>query len=373
MRWDFIFVWLASKAKFRKKGIRHDSMNECLNCNNDLHDDHLFCPDCGQKIHNSKLSIWTLIAEFFAGIFNLENGLYTSLKWLPVPGYLSRKFMEGKRKRYLNPIRFFLVALIIHIAVLTDIIPLDAVSRGNIKSMEKLGQTQLHDEFIIMKDSLAERFSISEIDSLESVIFRNVPIGRDSFTLNGPNTGGGAFINSSLTEKTYRVKKADLYELTMDEFMDNYNLNTYWEKAIATQILRAVRDTSGALRFAIGNLIWIIFSVILLEGLFMKLLYIRRKRYYVEHLVVLFNVHTFAFLVASLMFWIGHRFIGYENNLDDIAILINAVFFFLSIKYYYRQGWIKSFIKFLMIGLVYLISLISMILLVTIVSFFFFQ
>ncbi len=373
MPWDFIFVWLASKAKFRKRGIRHDSMDICLNCQNNLDDQHLFCPDCGQKIHNSKLSVWTLLAEFFSGIFNLENGLYTSLKWLPVPGYLSRKFMQGKRKRYLNPIRFFLVALIIHIAVITDIIPLDEVSSGNIKSMEKLGQAKLHDDFLLMKDSIADGFGIVDIDSLEKVIFRDVPVGNDSFTVNGPNTGGGAFINSSLTTRTYRFKKADMYELSMDEFINSYDLNTYWEKVIATQVLRAIRDTSGALRFAIGNLIWIVFSVILIEGLFMKLLYIRRKRYYVEHLVVLFNIHTFAFLLASLLFWVGHRFIGIDNVLDDIAIVLSILFFFLSIKYYYRQGWIKSFIKFIMIGFVYLISLIAMVLLVTIISFFFFQ
>jgi len=69
--------------------------------------------------------------------------------------------------------------------------------------MEKLGQTKLHDEFLLMKDSLAEGFGISEIDSLEKVIFRDVPTGNDSFTVNGPNTGGGAFIHPSLTPKIY--------------------------------------------------------------------------------------------------------------------------------------------------------------------------
>ncbi len=373
MRWDFIFVWLAAKAAFRKKGIRHDSMDKCLNCQYELNDTQLFCPECGQKVHNSKLTIWTLLAEFFAGIFNLENGLYTSLKWLPVPGYLSRRFMEGKRKRYLNPIRFFLVALIIHIAVLTDIIPLDAVSRENIKSMEKFGQAKLHDDFLLMKDSLAERFSITEIDSLEKIIFKDVPLVNDSITVNGGESAVGVIFNTSLIQRVYSFKKADLYELTMDEFMNTYDLNTYWEKVIMTQVLRAVRDTSGALRFAIGNLIWIIFSVILVEGLFMKLLYLRRKRYYVEHLVVLFNIHTFSFLLASLGFWVGYRFIGPENSLDNFAFFINVVFFFLSIKYYYRQGWIKSFIKFSMIGFVYLILLVTMVMLVTFVSFFFFQ
>ncbi len=281
--------------------------------------------------------------------------------------------MEGKRKRFLNPIRFFLVALVIHIAVITNLIPLDTLNRENIESLEKLGQAKMHYDFIAMKDSLASQFAISDIDSLEQAIFKEIRTSGDSITVNDSQSSGGTTFRTTLTEKKYKFRRADIYDMPIDTFMDRYSLTTYWERVISTQVLRAARDPSGAVRFAVGNLIWIIFSVILLIGLFLKLLYIRRNRYYVEHLVLLFNIHTFSFLIATIGLWAGFRFIGPDNNLDDAAYFIIVLFLFLSMKYYYQQGWIKTFIKFVMTGFIYLSLLITMVVMVSLISFLFFN
>ena len=112
MNLDYILIWLSSRLSLKKRGVRHHPMDTCLNCGQQLKQEQLYCDNCGQKVHYSKLTVLSLIGEFIGGIFNLENGFYQSLIHLPFPGYLSRKFMEGKRKRFLNPIRFFLVALI---------------------------------------------------------------------------------------------------------------------------------------------------------------------------------------------------------------------------------------------------------------------
>ena len=367
MRWDFIFVWFASKANFRKKGVRHDEMSECLNCGFELNQSHLFCPDCGQKIHYSKLSLWSLLAEFFASLFNLDSSLYRSILYLPIPAYLSKKFMAGKRKRYLNPIRFFLIALIVHIAVLTDIIPLEELNRVNIQQIEKLGKERLHSDFIAKRDTLLAGFDQEMVDSIENVAFARVASASDSIVING-GSQSGTWVTTTMTDRQYKINRADLYDMPKEEFIETYELETYWEKVLATQAMRAVRDTPGAVRFAIGNLIWIIFSVVLLMGLFLKLLYIRRDRYYVEHLILLFNVHTFSFFLASIG-WLGFRFFGSDSSLDDIAYLIIILYFFLSIKFYYQQGWIKTFIKFSLIGFVYLGLLILMVGMVSVISF----
>ncbi|MEL6124547.1 MAG: DUF3667 domain-containing protein, partial [Bacteroidota bacterium] len=122
MNHNSILLWLAAKAGWRRRGVRHQNMGYCLNCGSSLTPEDNFCPNCGQKVHESKLSLFSLIAEFFAGIFNLDNSLYRSLRYVLVPGYLTNRFIEGKRKKFLNPIRFFIVILILHVAVLNYII-----------------------------------------------------------------------------------------------------------------------------------------------------------------------------------------------------------------------------------------------------------
>ncbi len=346
-------------------------MDQCLNCQKTLDPAQLFCDNCGQKVHNSKLTVWSLIGEFLAGIFNLENGVYKSLLYLPVPGYLSRKFMDGKRKQFLNPIRFFLVALIIHIAVITDLIPLEQVTLGTAQQLEKIGKSQLKSEFGVIKDSLSQVYNSCDLDTLESIIFSADKFVVDSIAINDPK--GDTNVNSFLLRKKYKFDRGDVYDMQIEEFLTHYNAETYWERVFMTQMVRAIRDPTGAIRFGIGNLIWSILFAIILTGFLMKLLYIRRKRFFVEHLIVLFNIHSFAFLVSSIGLYFGFKFIGPENNLDDIAYSLIALFFFLSIKYYYQQGWIKSFIKFTLIGFVYISLLFFMILSVTLVSLFLFK
>ena len=346
-------------------------MDECLNCQSKLTEEHLFCPNCGQKIHRSTLTVWSLIAEFFASLFNLDNGVYKSLKCLPIPGYLSKKFMEGKRKSYLNPIRFFLIAMIVHMTVISNLLPLDELGRSNLENVEDIGQQKLYQEFRNETDSLAQQFPNCDIDSLGQVFFSRVDQSQDSIIINR-NNKDGSYNQLAFVDREYVFATSDMYDMPLDEFVSTYKLDSYWEKVIGTQVARAMRDPSGAIRFAIGNLIWSITFAVIITALAMKILYIRRKRYYVEHLIVLFNIHTFAFLIASAGFLIGFNLIGPDNNIDDISYLLIILFFFLSLKFYYNQGWIKTFIKFVMISWLYLILLIMMIALVTVVSFIFF-
>jgi len=379
MNWDYFMVWFAARAKAGKKGVRHHPMDECLNCEEKLEKEQYFCPHCGQKVHNSKLTVWSLIGEFFAGIFNLDNGVYRSLINLPRPGYLSKKFMSGRRKRYLNPIRLFLVTLIIHIAVLSNIAPIEEVNRASAHYLEQIGQKKLQTKYYAIKDTSALSLDNCELDSLESLVFSTVSIANDTLHLFSRKEGQSSVINDDgnpigrLLERDYKFHRGDMYDMSVDEFLQTYKAETYWERIGMTQLIRTMRDPAGAIRFGMGNLIWSVLSTIIILGLFMKLLYIRNNRYYVEHLIVLFNVHSFAFLLASLGFYIGFTVHGPENVIDDYAFLIIMLFFFLSIKFYYQQGWIKSFIKFVMIGFLYLFMLIVMVLLVTIVSLFFFK
>ena len=374
MKWDYFFIWLASKANHKKKGLRHNPMDVCLNCQFKLEKDQYFCPNCGQKVHHSKLSVGSLFAEFFGSIFNIDNGIYRSLMYLPVPAYLSKKFINGKRKRYLNPVRFFLLTLILHVAVITNIIPFEDISRSTAENIENIGKQELFSEFSAQKPELQEHFGACDIDTLGTIIFGNRNTADDTLTIFDFNqSSADSPINRFINNPKFAFRTTDMLNLPIDTFLVRYNAQTPAEKVIMSQIVRTFRDPPGAMRFGIGNLIWSVLSAILLVALLMKLLYIRRKRYLVEHLIVLFNVHSFAFILASIALYIWGNFLNFEGAAHNWAYLAIAIFFFLSIKRYYGQGWFKSFIKFAMIGVFYFISLVFMIVLVFVISLFFFK
>jgi Protein of unknown function (DUF3667). len=369
MKWDHVLVWLASRLTPGKRRVRHEDLESCLNCDESLEKNQYFCPNCGQKVHSSHLTIWSLLSEFFSGLFNLDNSVYKSLYYLPIPGYLSKKFISGQRKKYVNPIRLFIVALIIHIAVLSDIIPINEVSRRSARYMDQLGQKKAMDSYYDAKETLSVDLADYDLDSLEHLAFHEVNIENDTFIISPQNTSS----DIQLLDMSYKFLWVDMYELEEDLFLEKYKPKNYWEKIGMLQLVRALRNPAGAIRFGMGNLLWSVLSAIIILGFLMKLLYIRNNKYYVEHLVVLFNIHSFAFLIASLALYYAARWRDMDTVVDEIAYIIIVIFFFLSLKYYYQQGWLKTFIKFVLIGISYFIVLIAMIVLVTIVSLFFFK
>ena len=373
-----IFGWLKKRAGWTKENIRHSPMDHCLNCKTDLNLDDHFCRNCGQKIHESKLTFWSLISEFFAGIFNLENGFYRSMSRIFFPSYLSKEFIQGRRKRYLNPIRFFVVTLLIHLAVINFLIDTDDIGQFANDALEEIGKAELYDIFLAQKDGLSENgMEISELDSIEKILFIGItPSEQDTF-LPRLNIGFG-------NTKNYPILKKDIYEMPVETLLTNYEVKSFADRLVVTQMVRSIRDLPGVIHFMIGNIVWGVIVSILILALLMKFLYIRRKSFYVEHIIVLCHIHAFAFLIASLGFLCS----GFEFQNGDLessysytfssygpviaAYVIVALYFWLTLKRYFGQGWFKTILKFLIIIFSYIMIItmvVSMILFISLVFF----
>jgi ABC-type multidrug transport system permease subunit len=101
----------------------------------------------------------------------------------------------------------------------------------------------------------------------------------------------------------------------------------------------------------------------------MKLLYIRRKRYYVEHLIFGFHFHAFAFIILGI---IALAYFEIPEWLLGILIFTIFAYLFLAMKRFYQQGIFKTFVKFCAVILGYLFAAIFGIVVVFLVSLFLF-
>ena len=93
----------------------------------------------------------------------------------------------------------------------------------------------------------------------------------------------------------------------------------------------------------------------------LKILYIRKRRFYVEHLVYALHIHTFlyvAVVITALGAMAANRTLpalsGWIIGLMSCAIFVQI---FLSVRRVYGQGWFFSMVKFFFGGLVYLVIL----------------
>jgi len=91
-----------------KKGI------ECLNCKQPISDNDNFCSNCGQVNDELPLSIKQFISEFFSGFFSFDTRFFnTFIPLLFKPGRISKDYIEGKRRRYVNPFQLYLHVTIV--------------------------------------------------------------------------------------------------------------------------------------------------------------------------------------------------------------------------------------------------------------------
>ena len=85
--------------------------NICSNCHYSPVD-YLYCPNCGQKKLNEKdLRLRVLIGDVMESIFNFDNAFFRTLKLFFLnPGKYVTSYNVGERKKYVSPIKWFLIA-----------------------------------------------------------------------------------------------------------------------------------------------------------------------------------------------------------------------------------------------------------------------
>ncbi len=99
-----------------------------------------------------------------------------------------------------------------------------------------------------------------------------------------------------------------------------------------------------------------------LFALVLKILYIRRRIFYIDHLIYALHIHSFFYtgIMMIVLATMGLNRILPETFAGWIIALLWITFvvqIFLSIRYVYRQGWFISTLKFFIGGFVYMIVL----------------
>ena len=105
-------------------------------------------------------------------------------------------------------------------------------------------------------------------------------------------------------------------------------------------------------------------------ALFLKLFYLRRSFYYVEHLIFSFHTHAFLFLMLVVLLVLDSISALDEqiNTIWGLGLLIMEIYFFMALRRVYQQSWSKTFLKFFILNLFYAITFAIALILTILVS-----
>ncbi|MEZ5038979.1 MAG: DUF3667 domain-containing protein [Saprospiraceae bacterium] len=335
----------------------------CPNCHYPLAKFGEYCSNCGQKYTNGKVPIWVFLHDLTEAIFNIDSKVFTTLFDLFKPGKLTIQFFKGRQKRYATPMRLFLIMAIFHFATLSWY--------GNDTKINFIG----NDGEDQQKDAYYELF-LNNYDSSKQEILRQFSqetavqiafdsldhkleaIETDSFTVPYllwiPNLG-------ELTTNELEIPKVELYTKTPTQILDDHQINGFVPRIQIQQIIRIIKDGRSFSVFLLGKLIWMVALMMPALAFTLKLLYIRRKRYFVEHLVFSFHYHAFAFLIFGVLFLAlkvsTDQLFGLTVSEDfslAMAFMVTMIYLFIAMKRVYNQGFFKTFIKYTILNFSYL-------------------
>ena len=149
--------------------------------------------------------------------------------------------------------------------------------------------------------------------------------------------------------------------------VDQTNSSTLFERWIEARAKEKMGEHGTKMGLFIttlfSNLPYMMLCCIPLFAFVLKILYVRRRIFYIDHLIYALHIHSFAYAGTMLIVLatIGlNRFVPGSVAGWTIALLWIAFVtqIFLSIRKVYRQGWFFSIFKFFFGGFVYLKVLI---------------
>jgi hypothetical protein len=340
----------------------------CRNCHYPLPHYGDFCNHCGQKHGPLKVKLWQLVQELLESVVNFDSRFLRTLGALFRPGHLTEAYFLGRRQRYVMPLRIFFLTAVLHFAIINFLLKdgiADGLSEIDVDRqayytlfMEELGRqsdTLLAEQgqpeaALRFADSLKLRLHTDDQqDSLNSSLITHGPDGFEA--------------------KQYSISLRDIKRMEPDSLLDAYQVHGFWNRLIVQQWLKLNFETKRFSSTVLGSFIWMVIMMMPALALILKLLYIRRRRYFVEHLVFSFHYHAFAFVVFSVAFLLlcQAEFNTVESD-DDINVgleghggLIIAIAFiwtwlyqYLAMRRIYGQGRWKTFFKSSLLNFFYL-------------------
>jgi hypothetical protein len=98
----------AMKKKYRPE-------TDCLNCGAEI--TGKFCPECDQENVDSHENFFHLVGHYTADFFHFESKIPRSvIPLLTEPGFLTKEYWQGRRIRYIHPLRLFLFVSVLFVA-----------------------------------------------------------------------------------------------------------------------------------------------------------------------------------------------------------------------------------------------------------------
>lgn len=354
-----------SSVKLRKE-------KDCLNCGHQV--EETYCPHCGQENIELKEDAWHMIVHAISDYFHFEHKFFGTIKPLLFkPGKLTVEYVAGKRASFLHPIKLYIfISIVFFITIFS----------GN-KKKEQLTET----DAVIAEKLKNDTISSSSLKEVKQIL-NYTPLSKskkDSILKEVEKDikeNGNAFVNiGSSRKKKKRYDKLMSDEKSVEEYekkqralpkaqRDNFIENYFTKKSIE---FNKYPDPSA--KFGEDMIKYIpkmMFLLLPLFALILKLVYIRKHRFYYEHLIYSFHTHSalfLSFIIVKGLNWLTGFAFDISNWIEFAGFIYVVWYIYRSLRTFYGSSRWVTVLKFFFLNFCYSILLTICFIIIIAISF----
>lgn len=343
---------------FGRRKTQRAPITQCENCRAQLQGH--WCAQCGQPAIDYRRSFRHVLADLLNEFLNWDSKFFATIALLILkPWRLTNEFLAGKRVRYVNPLRLYLLASILFFF---------AVNYGAKGLRFEPGKLSPKDRAEIETELRKENLPPAAREELEALLAES-PAPAASASSGAASPAPNA-LSASPAPKTDKQKKeyGKIGERPFVFTDSETKSSTPFERWIEARAKEKMGEHGTKMGLFIStlfnNLPYMMLCCIPLFAFVLKILYLRRRIFYIDHLVYALHIHTFFYVGIMLIVLatmalnrvIPAAIAGWIIAFLWIAFVVQI---FLSILHVYRQGWFISTFKFLFGGFIYLIVLVA--------------
>jgi hypothetical protein len=341
----------------------------CENCGTELRGH--WCYECGQAAVDYNRSFGHVVLEVLDEFLNWDSKIFGTIALLIAkPWRLTIDFVEGKRVRHAHPLRLYLVAGFIFFFAVNygakglKFEPGQIPEGKGAEAAAAIAEKRDEIEKELQKENLTddERRKAQEIlDSLTkpgpSATVSASPVVAPSASF-APTPGVSPGVSPAEPDKRIYGKVEDRPFLVFDDAKSTTPFEKWLEERAKDKMGEHGTKMGLFITTLFNNLPYMMLCCIPLFALVLKVLYIRRRIFYIDHLIYALHIHTFfytgiiliVFATTGLNRVAPPTIAGWAIALLWITFVVQI---WLSIRYVYRQGWFISTFKFFVGGFVY--------------------
>jgi Protein of unknown function (DUF3667) len=372
------------RRRWKEQPRKLSGLTHCENCGAELSGQ--YCAQCGQAAVDYRRSFRHVIVDVLDSFLNWDSKFFATLALLILkPWQLTNEYVGGKRVRHVNPLRLYLLASIVFFFAVNysvkslRIEPINLSPENRAEIRAELEQENVAPEVRAkIEEALGKPIPPEKRAALEERLKNpNVPQEARDAIQEKLNDGGVTRVARGKLEEAMkdlppeaRAKLEPLLQKTAEKpvvFKSDKNdrpneLGKWFEKRAKEKFGEQGTKFGLFITTLFTNLPYMMLCCVPLFALVLKILYLRRRIFYIDHLIYALHIHAFAYLGIMLIvlatLGLNRVMPGAIANWTIALLWIwFAIQIFLSIRRVYRQRWFISIIKFCFGGLVYLMVL----------------